>query len=179
MNYFDVKQFIAQVDTNNTILGKVEKWKAHKEGILHRAFTVAVYYQDYVILQHRKHPVFDYVFDITMSSHQIFEDEALQSDEEAIFNTLKREWHIEKKGLISQPVMKGSIYYKAADPNSEYIEHEVCHIYSCTVSEITLPNLDFAYGFSLQKVADIKKKNNILYPLLAPWVTKAFDKGLL
>ncbi len=179
MNYFDVKQYIAKVDKNNSILGKVEKWQAHKEGILHRAFTIALFYQDHVLLQHRKHPVFDTVFDITISSHQIFTGETLQTDEEAILNTLKREWHVTEHDLVIKPEMKGTVYYQAADPKSEYREHEVCHIYSCSIDEMKMPNLDFAYGFSLQKIDDIKNQNHELYPLLAPWVKEAFKEGIL
>ncbi len=179
MNYFKETQYIAQVDKDDNIIGKVEKWNAHKQGILHRAFTIAIFYEDQVLLQHRKHPVFDSVYDITISSHQLYTDKELQSDEEAIMNTLKREWHITEGELIDGLHMKGSIYYKAHDPFSEYTEHEICHIYSCSVSEIKMPNLEFAYGFSLQNVLKIKEKNNPIFPLLAPWVKKAFEDNLL
>jgi isopentenyl-diphosphate delta-isomerase len=177
MNYFDQKQFIAQVDTNDNILGRIEKWEAHKKGILHRAFTVTVFFEDQILLQHRKHPVFDSVFDATISSHQIYINDSLQIDEEAILSTLQREWNIQESDLTETPTLKGTIYYKAKDPLSEYTEHEMCRIYSCTVKELKLPNLEFAYGFSLQKIDDIK--NNALYPLFAPWVTKALEEKLL
>lgn len=179
MNYFDQTQYIAQVDKEDNIIGQIEKWEAHKKGILHRAFTVAIFFENQILLQHRKHPVFDSVFDATISSHQIYKDNQLQSDEEAVLNTLQREWNISEDNLSILPKYEGVIYYQAKDSKSEYIEHEMCHIFSCTIKELKLPNLDFAHGFSLQKLEDIKNKNNSMYPLLAPWIHKTFEDGLL
>ena len=51
----------------------------HTKGILHKALTIALIYKDQFIIQHRKHPAFDGVFDITSSSHQLFVNEKLQS----------------------------------------------------------------------------------------------------
>lgn len=179
MNYFEQEQYIAQVDTNDNVIGKTEKWEAHKKGILHRAFTVAIFFEDNVLLQHRKHPVFDKVFDVTISSHQIYESDTLQTDEVAVLNTLQREWNIGKDNLLGEPELKGTIYYKAQDLLSEYIEHEMCHIYTCQIKDLALPNLEFAYGYSLEKISDIKNKTNNLNPELAPWVKKTLEEGLL
>lgn len=179
MNYFDQKQYIAHVDKNDTIINKVEKWQAHKEAILHRAFTVTFFFEDKILLQHRKHPVFDSVFDATISSHQIYIDDILESDEDAITNTLNREWFITDSELVQKPIHKGTIYYQSKDPLSEYIEHEMCRIYTCTLSKLTLPNFEFAYGFSLLDPKKLKEKNYPLFNLLAPWVKKTFEEGLL
>ncbi|HRN70344.1 MAG TPA: hypothetical protein PLS49_04100 [Candidatus Woesebacteria bacterium] len=177
MDYFAQEQFIAQVDTNDNIIGKVEKWQAHTEAILHRAFTVAIYFEDTLVLQHRKHLVFDTVFDITISSHQIYKGNILQSDEEALMDTLQREWNISE--IIGKPVLKGTIYYQASDPFSKYTEHEMCRIYACQVQQLPMPNFEFAYGFSLLDPKKIQDKNYPLFPLLAPWVKKTFEEGLL
>ncbi len=179
MNYFDQKQFIAQVDRQDTIIGKVEKWQAHKDAILHRAFTVAIYFEDQILLQHRKHPVFDSVFDATISSHQIYKEDILQSDEEAIINTLEREWYITEAELIQKPTHKGTVYYQSKDPLSEYTEHEMCRIYTCSIHKLVLPNFEFAYGFSLQDPKKMRQKNYPLFNLLAPWVQKTLEEGLL
>lgn len=179
MDYFKEKQYIAEVDSDNNIIGKVEKWKAHKKGILHRAFTVAISYEDHVLLQHRKHPVFDSVFDSTISSHQLYMGDTLQTDEQAVMSTLTREWNIKQSDLVDGLHKKGNIYYKATDSKTEYIEHEICHIYTCTIKKLPLPNLEFAYGFTLQNIESIKNKSNPLFPLLAPWVVAAIQENLL
>ncbi|MFA9289267.1 MAG: hypothetical protein ACEQSA_05315 [Weeksellaceae bacterium] len=179
MSYFDQIQYIAHVDKADNILGKIEKWQAHKEGILHRAFTICLHYEDKIILQHRKHPVFGGILDATISSHQTYDGEELQSDETAILNTLKREWFIEQTDLIGGLNMKGKVYYKAQDPRSAYIEHEVCYVYSCAMKNLVLPNFEFAYGFSLCDPEELKDKKGALYPQLAPWVKEMIEKKLI
>lgn len=183
MSYYRQKQSIAHVNTDDRILDQVEKWEAHEKGILHRAFTVILTHVGQVILQQRKHPAFDKVLDMTFSSHQLYYNNVLQNDLEAITDSLKREWNLEKKDLVTSPKMLGKIYYQAKDPNSIYTEHEVDYIYEVELRKLPVPNPEFAYGFDL-----IPKKNlksNILksydpkvfppYPL-APWVKKIIEK---
>lgn len=179
MDYYSQKQLIAAVDKNDDILHPIDKWQAHKDGILHRGFTIVIEYENQLVLQHRKHPVFDQVFDITVSSHQIYKGDTLQDDIEAIYETLEREWNIKKNDLHEIPSFLGNIYYKAKDPNSIYTEHEFYHFYRCTLKKLILPNFDFAYGFTLVKKSEITNKRNALYPLLAPWIKQAIQDGLL
>lgn len=179
MDYLDKPQHIAEVDKNDKVIGKVERWKAHQEGILHRGFTLAIFYNNQLVLQHRKHPVFDGVFDTTISSHQIFNDRKLQDDLTAIFQTLKREWNITSSDLLEKPKLVGTIYYFAEDPKSDFKEHEICHIYSCSVKELKLPNFEFAYGFLVKPIEEIKDPKNSLYPLLAPWIVKSFEEKII
>ena len=181
MDYYRKKQFIAQVDKNDKIIGKIEKWEAHKKGVLHRMFTVIMTYKNQFVLQHRKHPVFDGVFDLSFSSHQIYLDhDRLQDNLTAIYATLKREWNMEKEDLKSKPKFLKKIYYKAKDPNSDYTEYEVGHIYRVELKKIPSPNYDFAYGFSL--VEKNKLLTPIPYPLipiLAPWVKVMLKEKLI
>lgn len=176
-NYYSKKQYLFAVDKKDNITGKVEKWEAHKKGVLHRGFTVILFYNDKVILQQRRHPVFDGVLDMSFSSHQIYEAGHLRGDLSSIYEGLKREWGIEKKDLTEKPKFLGKIYYKARDPKSDYYEHEVNYIYSVELKKLPKPNLDFAYGNKL-----IKKTNlsSTLYSLpsnlLAPWVKKIVEK---
>lgn len=179
MDYFSQKQLIAAVDKNDTILYPIDRWEAHKKKILHRGFTIAITYQDDYIFQHRKHPVFDRVFDITISSHQIFQGKNLQDDVGAIYNTLEREWNIKQSDLSKEPIYNGKIYYQSPDPLSIYTEHEICHFYTCEIKKLTLPNFDFAYGFTLIKKSEIQNKNNPIHTLLAPWIKKAIEEHVL
>lgn len=179
MSYYDETQYIAHVDRNDTILDKVERWEAHKNGILHRAITVAVFYNDFAILQHRKHPVFDNVFDLTVSSHQLYTENQLEADTDTIYRTLDRELGLQKGDLTASPTHEGSIYYKARDPHSTYIEHEACHIYTCKTATVPRINLEYAYGYSLQKTEEITNKKSPLYAILAPWVREMIKKDLI
>src|SRR5574340_877974 len=150
MNYYSNRLYLAEVDTSDQITGKVERWLAHEKGILHRGFTVILFYDNRMVLQHRKHPAFDKFWDLTFSSHQIYlNDGRLQDNSDAIYETLKREGNIDKNGLINEPQFLGKIYYKAKDPQSIYTEQEIDYIYSAKLKEKPNPNLEYAYGFKL------------------------------
>ncbi len=165
MNYYSQKQFVAKVDNNDHILGKIERWEVHQKAILHRGFTMILMYKKQYLLQHRKHPAFDGYYDLTFSSHQIYKNSKLQDDWSAIYDSLKREWNLDKKDLLAQPKYLGNIYYKAKDPKSIYTEHEIDHIYKAEIKSLPSPNLEFCYGFSL-----VKKDGIISHKSLAPWV---------
>lgn len=176
MDYYKQKQFIAKVDKKDRILGKIERCGAHKKGTLHRGFTAILIYKDNFIIQHRKHPAFDGYFDLSFSSHQIYTQNKLQTDLEAIYDSLKREWNLEKKDLIYEPKFKGKIYYKAKDPNSVFTEHEIDYIYEVKLNKLPKPNLDFAYGYKL--VSKLEVDNWKLEINLAPWVKKILQEML-
>jgi len=178
-NYYARQQFIARVDRKGNTIGKIEKWEAHKRGILHRGLTVAVFFKDYLIIQHRKHPAFDGSFDITASSHQLFVNGKLQDAIEATYDALKREFNIEKNDLISKPEKLGFVYYKAKDPKSEFTEHEIDDILKVKVKKIPIVNFDFAYGLSLVKKKEIVNKKSRIYSNFAPWVKAMIKKNLL
>jgi isopentenyl-diphosphate Delta-isomerase len=169
-NYYSEKQYLFAVDKNDNVVGKVEKWEAHKKGLLHRGFTAILFYDDKIVLQQRKHPIFDGVFDMSFSSHQIFKDEKNQDDLAAVYEGLQREWNIEKKDLVKKPKFLGKIYYKARDPKSKYYEHEIDYIYSVKLNMLPKPNLDFAHGYKLIKKTDLP------FDSTAPWVKKIVEK---
>ncbi len=183
------KQIIARCDRQGNIIGEIERWEAHKKGILHRAFTLAITYRNFYILQHRKHPVFDGVFDITSSSHQIMKNGKLEETLHAADRTLYREWNIKPGDVLGKMKLNGAIYYKAKDTNSIYTEHEYCDIVELRVKKIPEPNFDVAYGYSLisqkdlghigQRPIRLWRKKARTYSLLAPWVKKAIEEKLI
>jgi isopentenyl-diphosphate delta-isomerase len=164
MNYYKKELFLAEVDRQDNIIGKVERWDAHKKGVLHRGFTMILVYKKKIVLQHRKHLAFDGYFDLTFSSHQIYVHDVLQTDEDAINDTLKREWNIDDIGIKNIPKYLGKFYYKAKDPNSIFTEHEIDYIYIAELKNLPNPNSDFAYGYKLVNKNEIKKYKT------APWV---------
>lgn len=177
--YYESKIHIAKVDEQDVFQGPIERWVAHEKGILHRAFTVGLLYRDQLICQHRKHPVFDKWFDLTASSHpQVYEDGTIQTNEDAIYKTLEREWNIDVeqvKGLHSP----GATTYQAHDPHSAYIEHEYCYLYLATIDTLPEFSSDVAYGFTLQSIKELKSDANPLSPALAAWVRAFVTSGLL
>jgi len=174
MNYYQKIQYLTQVDKNDNILGKIEKWRAHKNNILHRGYTTILYYKNKIILQRRNHPIFDKVFDLSFSSHQVYINDKLQDNILAIYDGLKREWNLNKNDLIQSPEFITKFYYQAKDPSSEYAEHEIDYIYIVNLKTIPKPNLTYAYGIELINSSEIKKLSK-LFPNLAPWVIKEID----
>lgn len=171
MNYYQQKLFLAKVDNSDNIIGKIERWEAHKEGVLHRGFTAILTYQNDIVLQHRKHPAFDGYFDLTFSSHQVYKNNHLQTDLEAIYDTLKREWYINTDDLIEKPKYLGKFYYSAKDSQSVFTEHEIDYIYQAELKNLPTPNSDYAYGFKLINKSRIKNlKLKIKDFKIAPWI---------
>ena len=178
-DYYLKEQIIASVDRKGNVIGKIDKWEAHKKGVLHRGLTVIVLVKDYLIMQHRKHPAFDGAFDITSSSHPLFINGKLQDTVGATYDALERELNIKKEDLISKPQNLGFVYYKAKDPKSEFTEHEIDDVLIVKVKRLPIPNLNFAYGLSLVKRDDIFNKKSRIYNNLAPWVKVMIAKNML
>lgn len=177
-SYYKKKQIIAKVDNDGKVIGKIEKWEAHRRGILHKALTIALIYKGQFVVQRRHHPAFDKVLDVTSSSHQLFINGKLQTTEEAVYECLKREWNLEKSDLTKLKNL-GSIYYQAKDPKSIYTEHEVCEILVAEVNIEPKPNLDFAYGFSIVDKQELQNKKSRTYENLAPWVKTMIEEDKL
>ena len=173
------KQIIGRTDRKGDVIGEVERWEAHKKGILHRAFSAALIYRGKYILQHRKHAAFDGVFDITSSSHQLYSNGKLQDTIQAAKNCLFREWKINESDILGEFKHKGAIYYKAHDPKSVYTEHEICDIVEVNVKKIPEPNYEFAYGSSLASKEELANKKSRIYASLAPWTKVAIKQNLI
>lgn len=163
------KQDLILVNKQGRIKGQEEKWKVHKEGILHKGFSLALFYKGKIILQRRKHPVFNKTTDFTASSHPVMMNNKPQDEERAASQCLKREWNIKKKDLRNFKKL-GSFVYKATDKKG-FTEHELCTIYRGDINFLPFANFEFAYGFEVVEFSFLKKNQNI-FPL-APWVTKA------
>lgn len=174
MDYYTQTLYIPQVDENDTIIGKVERWKAHQEGILHRGFTVGFRYKGELLLQHRKHPVFGGYVDLSFSSHPVYHGDILQTMEEALYASAQREWGLTKEDIISPLKLEGKAQYKSQD--KEYIEHEVCSFYTANIGRIPRTNYDYAYGQSLVPWDELQGRKNHIYDSLAPWVV-AYIEG--
>jgi isopentenyldiphosphate isomerase len=172
-NYYKKEQFIAQVDKKGNILGPIEKWEAHKKGILHKAFSVTLVYKNLYILQHRKHPVFDGVFDLSCSSHQLMKNGKLELDTDAVLKTLKREWKIDASHISGKIQNIGVTYYKSTDENSKYIEHELCDQFLIKLKKLPEIYSEYAYGYSLVEEKVLKNKKSRVWKNLAPWSKKA------
>jgi len=179
MDYYKKTQHIAEVNEQDTVIGSIEKWEAHKKGILHRGYTALLTFENQLILQYRKHPVFDNVLDFSFSSHQLYDGKTMQSGEEAVMAGLEREWGIKEKEVESEPRFIAKFQYKAFDDISGYYEHEIDHIFAVELNKMPRPNFDFAYGFMTLHKDNIDKLRDVrIHLLFAPWVHELMKKKL-
>jgi len=177
MDYYKKKQFLAEVNEKDEIIGKIEKWEAHKKGILHRGYTAIITFEDQLLLQHRKHPIFDNVFDFSFSSHQVYVKDTIQDDVIAILEGLQREWGTHAENVIDDIKFVKKLSYKAFDDNAGYYEHEVDRIYTVELGKLPEINYEFAYGFfTLHKNNSDKLEDSRIQSLLAPWVNVMLKK---
>jgi isopentenyldiphosphate isomerase len=184
-DYYKQTQYLAQVNENDEIQGKVEKWEAHKNGILHRAFSVALRYKDSYIMQIRKHPAFNGYIDVTASSHPLYIGEEAEINEknmqatlDAVYDCLEREWGIKKNDLKYEPKNLGATIYKASDKYGGFTEHELCYLFESEIETIPTPHFDVAYGYVLLNKEELHK-TSLVTATLAPWVLAFIDKELL
>lgn len=160
---------MAQVNRQNKIIGKVEKWRAHRDNLLHRGFTAIIVCNNQVVVQHRKHPVFDAVYDLSFSSHQIEVNGHWEDGADAVRRGLEREWNLDKADLTQSPKLLTKFYYQAKDPNSLYSEHEIDYLYLVELARLPQPNLDYAYGMAVIDKTEIKDLPR-RFSHLSPWV---------
>lgn len=173
-NYYQKTFYLAQVDNNDQILGKIERWEAHKKGILHRGLTAILIFNDQIILQKRRHPVFDSYWDISFSSHPIFINGKIQDSKEAVLMTLKREWITKEEIKKNQIIYLDKFYYQAKDEKSGLIEHEIDYLFLINLKSIPEFNSQYAYEITMIEKNSLKNKKVFKDILkgkkLAPWV---------
>jgi len=83
-DYYRTIQYLPLVDEKGKIIGRGEKNKLHKKGILHKGFSIGLFLNKKIILQKRKHLFFDKVTDFTASGHSIAIGPSFQKEKEAV-----------------------------------------------------------------------------------------------
>jgi isopentenyldiphosphate isomerase len=177
-SYYDTPLYLAQVNKKDVVIGPIERWEAHKKGILHRGFTAIFEYNNQFLLQHRKHPAFDGFWDLTFSSHQIYKDEHLEDDTDAIYRAMKREWNLSEEDVEGELKKLGSVYYKAKDPNSIFTEHEIDYVYILKLKKLPPSITEYMYGFELVPSSISVLKEYLSTYTLTPWVEKIIEELL-
>ena len=119
-----MSQKLLLVDKNNNLVGYSDIKKAHTgRGKRHRAFVTALFdSKGRVLLQKRKHKLFDGFWDLTAISHNLQISGRNESYQEASNRALKKEM-----GILQVPVKKiGGFNYTARDGKN--CENEYCAV---------------------------------------------------
>lgn len=139
------KQFLLLVDDQDNFEGKyAKKEKCHfGNGLHHRAFVVLLQNKKgEVLLQKRKHKLWDGYWDLTAISHVLHLPDHDESYEEAANRSLKREMGISQVSL--QKVGAFNYFVK----EGKHCENEYCAILTGTYDGKVLANKDVVYEYA-------------------------------
>lgn len=166
-------QTILAVDDRGKFLEYIPKKVGHTgQGRRHLAIAVLLYNsQGQVLLQKRKHQIFDNIWDLTAATHPLHQDQSDESLEEATWRCLKDEYEITQK--IS---LKNLGFFNYFAKYGKFCENEHCYL---LVGEYDGPvKLNPQTGYEYKWV----EKQEFLRDLAAnpknytPWARLALDK---
>lgn len=166
-------QQLLLVDDQDNFLGKyAPKMKCHTGGGLHhRAFTIMILKKkDEVLLQQRKHELWDDYWDLTNSHPLHKKDEDDETYEEAAQRCLEREWG------IRIPVKKLFAFNYFAKYKNNLCENEYCVFMIGRYDEKPHPNLEVAYGYKWMSLKELLKDIKIHPSQYTPWLVKALEE---
>lgn len=172
-------QTILAVDDSGNFLKYIPKEEGHKgDGIHHLAVTVFVFNsKGEVLLQKRKHKIFDNIWDNTGSTHQLHSNDGRdESDEEAALRCLKTEWGI---GNIELKNLGGFNYF---EKYNGLCENEFCKLLIGTYDGAIELNPEVGYGCRWVSKKDFLQELKKHPEEFTPWCKEAIkilkDKGI-
>jgi len=171
-NIYMIEQELLLVDKNDNFLGKyAPKSRCHiGTGLHHRAFTILIRNQKgEVLLQKRKHKLWDGFWDLTNSHPLHKEDGTDETYEEAAQRCLKREWGIE----IPVKKLFGFNYFARF---TKFSENEYCAFLVGEHNGEVYPNSEVAYGYKWVPLDELLKDFKIHPQNYTPWLIKALEE---
>lgn len=157
------------VDKKDTLLGYDEVATAHRgQGVRHRAFVTLLFdSQNRVLLQKRKHKLFNGLWDLTAISHPLHIDGHDETYQEASDRALKKEM-----GIKSAKIKKiGAFNYFAQDGKN--CENEYCAVLIGNFDGHVISNPQEVYEFkkiTFKEFINDLKKHRSSY---TPWALRA------
>jgi isopentenyldiphosphate isomerase len=169
------EDLVVLVDDNDVKLGYGGKEKCHTvhdglPGYHHRGLTVLVHNdRGELLLQHRKHRIFDKVWDLAGSTHPYYRDGKQESYEDAARRCLSTEY----SGLEDASVVNSSVFvnYAAVDPlDKRNCENEFCRLIVVSHEGAVTHNAENAYGLAWVPLSKLSSDISRSPGKYAPWV---------
>lgn len=163
------EQVLILVDESDNSLGKyASKHRCHQgKGLHHRAFTILIYNKEgEVLLQKRKHQLWDNYWDLTNSHPFRKEDGKEETYKEATQRCLKREWGL--KVSLRKPF--GFNYF--AD-YGDFCENEYCAVFVGEHNGKIYPNPEVIYEHKWMPLKALLRDIKIHPETYTPWAIKA------
>jgi isopentenyl-diphosphate Delta-isomerase len=169
-------QTVILVDKKDKFLGYAPKIVCHTgKGKHHRAFVIALYNdKKEILLQRRKHKVFDDVWDLSAASHPLHTGKHNETYYNASARCIKREWSV--TGIKFKKIGAFN-YFKKYGPRCE---NEYCAVIIGRYGGKIKLNSKVAYGFkwqSLDKINKEIKSNPKSFAIWAKLAVKVINKG--
>ena len=165
-------QFVLEVDPLDHPLGLVEKQKAHRQGILHRAFSIFVFRSQgpslQLLLQKRAAEKYH--------SGGLWTNTCCGHAQELIsLETAAKSRLVEEMGISCELYPAGSFYYLAKLDN-EMIEHEIDHVFIATANPTAIrPNPLEVQDYQWQDVALLLEMSEEAKASFTVWFFPAFE----
>jgi isopentenyl-diphosphate delta-isomerase len=163
----NIHQQLLLVDDHDTFSGQyADRLSCHTgKGLHHRAFVVVVFNdKKEILLQKRKHVLWDKFWDVTAISHVLH----LSDHDETYEEAAQRSLH-EEMGIPEIPLKNTGGFNYFAEYKDNYCENEYCSILIGKWNGIVKPNTNAVYEYTWMSLenfyADVKE-NEKKY---APW----------
>ncbi|MBI2600359.1 NUDIX domain-containing protein [Candidatus Daviesbacteria bacterium] len=142
------------------------------KGRHHFAISIFIYNnKGQLLLQKRKHLVFDYIWDMTASTHQLHkEDGSNETDEEAALRSLKREYNIDPDDIKDLRNFGGINYFAQY---GEFCENEHDKILTAELVGDFELNPEVGYGIKWMDKYEFLKDIEANPKKYAPWAVAA------
>jgi isopentenyl-diphosphate delta-isomerase len=167
-------QILILVDENDSFSGEyAPRHKAHTgNGLHHRAYVcIIINEQGKILLQKRKHWLWDNLWDLSAVSHTLHYNDHDESYEEAAARGLKKEMGIQ--GIQIQKI--GGFNYFAKHNDGKSCENEYCAILFGRYSGQINPDKEVVYANRWVSQKDLLKELKNESDSFTPWIIKAFE----
>lgn len=161
------QQIILSVDEQGKFLEYIPKDLGHKsKGRRHLAITVLIYNsKGQVLLQRRKHKIFDNIWDLTGATHPLHSGNGIdESLEEATLRCLKEEWGIEEK-----MVLKNLGFFNYFAQYGDNCENEHCFLMTGEYDGEVNLNPDMGYEYKWMDKQEFLKDITANPKKYTPW----------
>lgn len=173
------------VDEKDNFIGYAPREACHSgDGLHHRAFVILLFNKEKkLLLQKRRHKLWDSYWDLTAASHPLHADGRDESYEEASAKCLQREW-----GISAEPQeLKNILAFNYFERYNGNCENEHCALIVVEYSGPLKPDSKACYEYkwvTLQELISHTEKNP---QDCTPWLLAAlrelkkhtFSKGLM
>lgn len=167
------EQQLILVDKRDKFLGKyAPKMRCHTgEGLHHRAFTIMIFNEKgEVLLQKRKHKLWDDCWDLTNSHPLHRRDGTDETYKEAAQRCLEREWR------INIPVKSLFAFNYFAQYENNLCENEYCLFMIGQYNGQPKPNSKVAYGYRWLSFRRLLEEIKLHPQEYTPWLIVALEE---